>query len=537
PSVAPYAPTQMKPADLVQVNPVPSPVFNGIPEKAPTPNLVPHAEPNAQPMKTPSVAPYAPTQMKPADLVQVNPVPSPVFNGIPEKAPTPNLVPHAGPSAQPMKTPSVAPYAPTQMKPADLVQVNPRPSPVIKGVSPVAAPTFTRTEQAPVAIPEKAAVPHPVPHAVPYAHPMKAPLVAPQTPTQMEPAKLVQVNPTPSPVINGVSPVAAPTFTRTEQAPVAIPEKAAVPHLVPHAVPQAQPMKAPLVAPHTPTQMKPAQLVQVNPTPASVTNGVSPIATPTLTGIAQAPVAQPEIVPTKKDIARTPTATVTGTQSTIIGYGKVPNHESYNGNEEVSYHVVTTDNNGKEYDSVITGTYSHYLADAKSARGDQNKNVFLTPQDANDDAKATAPAPALAATQTSIATSQSGGTSSVPTHYDTAIEANRVSSQNNEAAITKNSSDIAQNKNDIRDLRNALEDQAKVMDGAMAQGIATSSLVMPYNVGKITTTVALGHSGSADAIAGGVGIRFTKNFTARSNIAYDTGSENVSIGAGVGYEW
>ncbi|GAM58281.1 hypothetical protein JCM19231_91 [Vibrio ishigakensis] len=48
------------------------------------------------------------------------------------------------------------------------------------------------------------------------------------------------------------------------------------------------------------------------------------------------------------------------------------------------------------------------------------------------------------------------------------------------------------------------------MDGAMAQGIATSSLVMPYNVGKISTTVALGHSGSADAIAGGLGMRFTE---------------------------
>ncbi|GEA59722.1 YadA C-terminal domain-containing protein [Vibrio comitans] len=115
--------------------------------------------------------------------------------------------------------------------------------------------------------------------------------------------------------------------------------------------------------------------------------------------------------------------------------------------------------------------------------------------------------------------------------------ANQAHIADNSNRIAQNESDIAQNKTDIQDLRSAFEEQAKVMDGAMAQGIATSSLVMPYNVGKISTTVALGHSGEANAIAGGVGVRFTENFTARSNIAYDTGSENVSIGAGVGYEW
>lgn len=114
---------------------------------------------------------------------------------------------------------------------------------------------------------------------------------------------------------------------------------------------------------------------------------------------------------------------------------------------------------------------------------------------------------------------------------------NRHDIANNEARINDNSQAIAQNSNDIQDLRKAFEHQAEVMDGAMAQGIATSSLVMPYNVGKISTTVALGHSGSANAIAGGVGMRFTENFTARANMAYDDGSENVSIGAGVGYEF
>ncbi|GAM72360.1 adherence and invasion outermembrane protein [Vibrio sp. JCM 19236] len=159
------------------------------------------------------------------------------------------------------------------------------------------------------------------------------------------------------------------------------------------------------------------------------------------------------------------------------------------------------------------------------------KDAIITTRDANDDSSnqstksyATAPAP------TAVATASVAPTTQVSASNTTHIA-------NNSARIDANEKAIAQNSQDIKDLRKAFEHQAEVMDGAMAQGIATSSLVMPYNVGKISTTVALGHSGSADAIAGGLGMRFTENFTARANVAYDTGSENVSVGAGVGYEW
>lgn len=73
---------------------------------------------------------------------------------------------------------------------------------------------------------------------------------------------------------------------------------------------------------------------------------------------------------------------------------------------------------------------------------------------------------------------------------------NRSDIDRNRQDIDKNTAAINKNTQDIKDLRKAFEHQAEVMDGAMAQGIATSSLVMPYNVGKISTTVALGHSGS-----------------------------------------
>jgi len=78
----------------------------------------------------------------------------------------------------------------------------------------------------------------------------------------------------------------------------------------------------------------------------------------------------------------------------------------------------------------------------------------------------------------------------------------------------------------------------KVRDAADAvQSTAFAGLVSPYNVGKINTTVALGHSGSANALALGAGMRINEQFTVKLGGAYDTGTEQVSSYVGAGWEW
>ncbi|WP_208727228.1 YadA C-terminal domain-containing protein, partial [Vibrio inusitatus] len=250
----------------------------------------------------------------------------------------------------------------------------------------------------------------------------------------------------------------------------------------------------------------------------------------------EVPVAHPTalVAPQKTPEGTLTPPTKSGKYTIVVrkdGQPDVRNPDQLQSGDRILGHADTRNNADLQKDA-FTSKYS-------------NADLWAMSGDANDDAKAQ-----VAASPVSNATAIATNTKHLE-HVNTntfknrdniavntkSISGNRSLIADNSSRIDENSDAIASNKSEIKGLRQDLERQAKVMDGAMAQGIATSSLVMPYNVGKISTTVALGHSGSADAIAGGVGVRFTKNFTARSNIAYDTGSENVSIGAGVGYEW
>lgn len=132
---------------------------------------------------------------------------------------------------------------------------------------------------------------------------------------------------------------------------------------------------------------------------------------------------------------------------------------------------------------------------------------------------------------------------------DEAEQANAVANANHRAAhaeqvaqddralIEENSNKIAQNSQDIQELRKDFEDMAKKVDGAYAESAAFAGLVSPYGVGNFAITAAVGHHGQADAVAFGVGERFTENFTAKLGGAYDTATESMSAYAGVGYEF
>ncbi|MEZ9785202.1 YadA C-terminal domain-containing protein [Vibrio breoganii] len=102
---------------------------------------------------------------------------------------------------------------------------------------------------------------------------------------------------------------------------------------------------------------------------------------------------------------------------------------------------------------------------------------------------------------------------------------------------TQNADAISQNQDAIKGLREDMEQMAKNVDGAYAESAAFAGLVDPYGVGKFAVTAAVGYHGDAQAVAVGVGERFTENFTAKLGGAYDTATESMSAYAGVGYEF
>ncbi|WP_261817280.1 YadA C-terminal domain-containing protein [Vibrio gallicus] len=109
--------------------------------------------------------------------------------------------------------------------------------------------------------------------------------------------------------------------------------------------------------------------------------------------------------------------------------------------------------------------------------------------------------------------------------------------ERNRALVEQNSEKVAQNSADLKDLRKDFEQMAKNVDGAYAESAAFAGLVDPYGVGHFTVTTAVGYHGDAQAVAVGVGERFTEHFTAKLGGAYDTATESMSAYAGVGYEF
>ncbi|GAD79476.1 YadA C-terminal domain-containing protein [Vibrio ezurae] len=109
--------------------------------------------------------------------------------------------------------------------------------------------------------------------------------------------------------------------------------------------------------------------------------------------------------------------------------------------------------------------------------------------------------------------------------------------QQNHAMAQQNSEKVAQNSADLQNLRRDFEQMAKNVEGAYAESAAFAGLVNPYGVGKFSVTAAVGYHGDAQAVAVGVGERFTENFTAKLGGAYDTATESMSAYAGVGYEF
>ncbi|CAK1905616.1 YadA-like protein [Vibrio crassostreae] len=183
-------------------------------------------------------------------------------------------------------------------------------------------------------------------------------------------------------------------------------------------------------------------------------------------------------------------------------------------------------------------------ANAQSSASKNSNDIAINAKGtAQNESKTKANAESNQLTRNEAAQVITANAHAIQSNYDD-IYAVRGQARSNTTQIANNAQDIHQNrvdinKNtaDIKDLRSDLEEQAKQTAGIGAMAMATSNLVMPYSVGKFSVTAGVGNYDSESAIAVGSGYRFDEHLTVRANAAYETGAENVGIGAGVGYEF
>lgn len=381
--------------------------------------------------------------------------------------------------------------------------------------------------------------------------PAKAPALAPSKAPVLAPAQKGTATPvsapmaTPKPMAPGLAPDVVPQKQDINQTPKPAQQIVVLPNpkqiftgagKTPGQEPVLAPSKAPAQVPALQATASPVSTPLVEPKPMSP--GLAPDLVPQKKDIAQTPTSAPVSVHAPKKIAQAPLAQAPAkgvTAPKLVTQFPAPQAPAKTVSAPKTVAQVPAPQTPAKA-VVAPKTVAQVPAPLAPAKGVPAPQKVTQVPPARLTPAVSAPTAAPQSQPAKPSALAVANTNSISTNTQHVADNHRAIA-NNETRIDHNSQAITQNSNDIQDLRKAFEHQAEVMDGAMAQGIATSSLVMPYNVGKISTTVALGHSGSANAIAGGVGMRFTENFTARANMAYDDGSENVSIGAGVGYEF
>ncbi|WP_198596160.1 YadA C-terminal domain-containing protein, partial [Vibrio lentus] len=183
-------------------------------------------------------------------------------------------------------------------------------------------------------------------------------------------------------------------------------------------------------------------------------------------------------------------------------------------------------------------------ANAQSSSSKNSSDIAINAKStAQNESKTKANAESNQITRNEAAQVITANAHAIQSNYDDIYEvrgqarSNTTQIANNAQDIHQNRVDINKNTADIKDLRSDLEDQAKQTAGIGAMAMATSNLVMPYSVGKFSVTAGVGNYDSESAIAVGSGYRFDDHLAVRANAAYETGSENVGVGAGVGYEF
>ncbi len=126
-----------------------------------------------------------------------------------------------------------------------------------------------------------------------------------------------------------------------------------------------------------------------------------------------------------------------------------------------------------------------------------------------------------------------------------AISGNTTAIGKNTTAIGKNTTAIGKNTTDIKNLRQDFERLSKdyysfkeQTNGAIAGVAAMGQLAQPYGVGNFSFGAAVGNYNSEQAIAVGMGYRYSENVTVRAAAAANSGNNMEPIlAASINYEW
>ncbi|EHJ6107926.1 YadA-like family protein [Escherichia coli] len=111
----------------------------------------------------------------------------------------------------------------------------------------------------------------------------------------------------------------------------------------------------------------------------------------------------------------------------------------------------------------------------------------------------------------------------------------KQTAQKNSQSIAANSRQLQEHNARLNDHQRQIRENHEEMKRAAAQSAALAGLFQPYSVGKFNATAALGGYSDKQAVAVGVGYRFSEQTAAKAGIAASDG--DVSYNVGVNFEF
>ncbi|RNI68395.1 YadA C-terminal domain-containing protein [Escherichia coli] len=118
---------------------------------------------------------------------------------------------------------------------------------------------------------------------------------------------------------------------------------------------------------------------------------------------------------------------------------------------------------------------------------------------------------------------------------DKSVRTNSQDIATNRKAIQSNSRQLQEHNARLNDHQRQIRENHEEMKRAAAQSAALAGLFQPYSVGKFNATAALGGYSDKQAVAVGVGYRFSEQTAAKAGIAASDG--DVSYNVGVNFEF
>ncbi|WP_097432249.1 YadA C-terminal domain-containing protein, partial [Escherichia coli] len=113
---------------------------------------------------------------------------------------------------------------------------------------------------------------------------------------------------------------------------------------------------------------------------------------------------------------------------------------------------------------------------------------------------------------------------------DKSVRTNSQDIATNRKAIQSNSRQLQEHNARLNDHQRQIRENHEEMKRAAAQSAALAGLFQPYSVGKFNATAALGGYSDKQAVAVGVGYRFSEQTAAKAGIAASDGDVSYNVG-------